>query len=63
MMTMRELGSDVVCFVLKEGQVLAERMGLCKGNSSRGDNPGKGLEVRKKLVCPGSYRQFGVIGP
>lgn len=46
---------------LKNGQVLARRMGLCKGSSHRGDNPSKVLEVRKKLMCPGSNRQFRVI--
>lgn len=32
------------------------RIGPHKGNSSRGDNPGKRLEVRKKRMCPGSFR-------
>lgn len=42
-------------FAFKDGQVSARRMGLCEGNSGKGDNPGKGLEVRKKLKHPGSY--------
>lgn len=55
-----------MCFVLKDGQELARRKGSRKmgphgGNSSRGDNPGKGLEVRKKIICPGSFRQFRII--
>ena len=36
--------------------------GTMQGQLKQKRQPGRGLEVRKKIMCPGSSRQFRIIG-